>query len=154
MWIPCFMDSFFCFCFFFWLCLNACRPSRNVSKPPGHFSVASVSLLHEIKSDPAQSLSQCLQLTFPFSKLHIKKRRSWSAVKVEFNCCSVFLRDDGVKECSSRRSSGTQTVSSPLKYLCRTSLGLHPIHLMHYVVRTSGLALDALWMSYRFSLLP
>lgn len=150
------VDTLFNGLFFFFLVVFKCSKTKlQCVKTQGIFFVASISLLHEIKSGPARaSLSVFLQLTFPFSKFHIKKRRSWSAFKVEFNCCSVFLRDGGVNERSSRRSSGTQTVSSRLKYLRRTTLRPCPIHLMHCLVRTSGLALDVLLMSYRFSLLP
>lgn len=44
-----------------------------------------------------------------------------------------------------------QTVSSHLKYLCFASLPRFPIRLMRYLTGTSGLALDVLLMSYRFS---
>lgn len=53
-----------------------------------------------------------------------------------------------------QRSPGSHTGSSHLKYLCSASLRLCPIRLMHYLIRTSGLAPDLLLMSYRFSLHP
>lgn len=53
-----------------------------------------------------------------------------------------------------QRSPGSQTVSSHLKYLCFAPLHLFPIHLKHYLIRTSGLSPDVLLISFRFSLLP
>lgn len=133
-------------------CLNGIRLTQIEHKPQRFLWLlegpTSISLLYKTGHWASLWDSDFLRLRWLFFKIPHKKQFSRSTFKVEFNCCSVFLRDAGVNECSSH-----SLISSQIPLL-RFTASLSNTSKCIISYEQVGYHSNVLLMSYRFSLLP